>query len=64
MPDVSDAATTSVSYAWKRIRSAPNSEACASANEKAFWLAGISDVKRMVEGLLQPGLITAAMGTS
>jgi hypothetical protein len=38
--------------------------ACARANEKAFSFAGISEAKRMVEGLIQPGFNTAAMGTS
>src|SRR5215469_16211092 len=46
------------------MRSAPNSFACASAKEKALSLAGISEAKRMVEGLLQPGLNAIAMGTS
>ena len=43
---------------------APNSFACASAKAKAFSLAGVSEAKRMVEGLLHPGLSAIAMGTS
>src|SRR5450432_1886180 len=46
------------------MRSAPNSLAWARAKAKAFSLAGISEAKRMVEGLLQPGRRAAAMGTA
>src|SRR5215472_3895542 len=42
------------------MRSAAASRAWASAKLKARSLAGISEAKRMVEGLLQPGLL--AMG--
>src|SRR5580692_10181312 len=44
------------------MRLASNSLACATAKFRAFSLAGISEAKRMVEGLLHPGLIAVAMG--
>src|ERR1700722_8031832 len=44
------------------MRSAPNSAACARAKAKAFSLAGISEAKTMVEGLLHPGLSRSAIG--
>src|ERR1035441_3792672 len=46
------------------MRSEPNSLAWASANEKAFSLGGISVANRMVEGFVQPGFNTAAIGNS
>jgi hypothetical protein len=34
------------------------------AKLRAFSFAGISEAKRMVEGLFHPGFVIAAMGTS
>src|ERR1035438_6525415 len=46
------------------MSSAPNSAACAKATAKAFSLTGISVAKRMVDGLLQPGLMVVDIESS